>query len=215
MSPAALHSLSPEQLEEIRTVTVAHYHRAARDFWEGTKDHDVRQNVDALLRHVRASAPFDILDVGCGPGRDLMTFRDLGHRPVGLDACAAFVAMARANSDCEVWQQDLLALDLPDARFDGVFANAVLFHVPSQELPRVLEQLHRALKPDGALFCSNPRGPDSEHWNGDRYGCYLSLATWRDYATQAGFEELEHFYRPEGRPQAEQPWLASVWRKPA
>ena len=54
--------------------------------------------------------------------------------------------MARAYSGCEVWQQDFLKLDLPDNYFDGVFANAALFHVPSQELPRVLLELHASLK---------------------------------------------------------------------
>ena len=39
--------------------------------------------------------------------------------------------MARAHSGCEVWQQNFLALDLPAGRFDGVFANASLFHVPA------------------------------------------------------------------------------------
>ena len=33
-------------------------------------------------------------------------------------------------------------LDLPDRHFDGVFANAALFHVPGQELPRVLLELY-------------------------------------------------------------------------
>ena len=50
--------------------------------------------------------------------------------------------MARAYSGCAVWEQNLLALDLPPAQFDGVFANAVLFHVPSEELPHVLRALH-------------------------------------------------------------------------
>jgi len=62
--------------------------------------------------------------------------------------------MARAYSGCEVWHQDFLSLDLPDRRFDGIFANAALFHVPGQELPRVLRELHAALKPGGVLvYC--------------------------------------------------------------
>ena len=44
---------------------------------------------------------------------------------VGLDGCPEFVAMAQAVSGCEVWQQDMLAMTLPPASFDGVFANAV------------------------------------------------------------------------------------------
>src|SRR5215469_3907910 len=51
------------------------------------------------------------------------------------------VAMARSYSECEVLQQDFLAMKLPESRFDGIFANASLFHVPSQELPRVLAEL--------------------------------------------------------------------------
>ena len=121
--------------------------------------------------------------------------------------------MARAHASVEVWHQDLLALDLPPERFDGVFANAVLFHVPSQELPRVLDDLRATLRAGGILFCSNPRGPDVEQKNGLRYGCYLQLETWRRYATAAGFTEIEHYYRPPGRPRDQQPWLATVWRR--
>ena len=121
--------------------------------------------------------------------------------------------MARAHSACEVWQQDFLQLDLPDARFDGVFANASLFHVPRQELPRVLRQLHATLKPRGVLFSSNPRGNNEESINGERYRAYYDLAAWRSYLAAAGFVELEHYYRPAGLPREQQPWLASVWRR--
>jgi SAM-dependent methyltransferase len=68
--------------------------------------------------------------------------------------------MARAHSGCEVWHQDFLKLDLPEAHFDGVFANAALFHVPRQALPHVLLELHATLKPGGVLFSSNPRGSE-------------------------------------------------------
>jgi SAM-dependent methyltransferase len=209
-----LRQLDDVELRLVRSRTVGHYERNAGSFWEGTKDHDVSQNVEALLRHIDATPPCCILDLGCGPGRDLMTFRERGHEPVGLDATPSFVAMARERSGCEVLEQDMLALDLPPARFDGVFANAVLFHVPTQELPRVLGELRDALKPGGVLFASNPRGPDEEEWHGMRYGAYLTWETWRGYVTAAGFAELEHYYRPPGRPRHEQPWLASVWRKP-
>ena len=108
----------------------------------GTRDHDVSQNIAALLGHIEAKAPFTILDFGCGPGRDLKTLSGLGHMAIGLDGSASFAEMARADTGCDVWQQDFLNLDLPDRHFDGVFANAALFHVPSRELLRVLRQLH-------------------------------------------------------------------------
>ena len=199
-------------LESTSRRTIASYERSATAFRDGTWDHDVQQNIAALLRHVTGSPPFDILDFGCGPGRDLCAFRALGHVAVGLDGAPAFVHMARAASGCEVWQQDFVALDLPKARFDGVFANASLFHVPRAELPRVLGELHATLRPGGVLFASNPRGANQEGWQGERFGVWHDLAGWRRYCTAAGFVELEHYYRPLGRPLAEQPWLATVWR---
>jgi SAM-dependent methyltransferase len=137
----------------------------------------------------------------------------MGHVAVGLDGSERFAQMARADSGCEVLHQNFLELDLPAARFDGIFANAVLFHVPRQELPRVLRQLHATLKADGVLFSSNPRGQNQEGWKGERYGAYHDLETWRELLTQAGFTELEHYYRPAGLPREQQPWLASVWRR--
>jgi hypothetical protein len=112
-----------------------------------------------------------------------------------------------------VLHQNFLALSLPDARFHGIFANASLFHVPTQELPRVLRALYAALRKRGVLFCSNPRGQDTEGFSGDRYGAFHTIESWRTFVRAAGFTEIEHYYRPAGKPRHEQPWLASVWRR--
>lgn len=201
-----------QALAEISSLTLAHYARRAEAFRAGTRDHDVSQNIDALLRHLPGKAPLRILDFGCGPGRDLAVFKRLGHEAFGLEGVAEFVHMARTDSDCTVWQQDFLALDLPSAHFDGIFANASLFHIPTRILSRVLGELRSALKPDGALFASNPRGENQEGWFNGRYAVYHDLPAWRTWMTDAGFIELEHYYRPHGLPREQQPWLASVWR---
>jgi SAM-dependent methyltransferase len=205
--------LSPEDLRHIAARTLAHYDQHAQSYWEGTRDHDVSQNIAALLKHIPGPPPFDLLDLGCGPGRDLQTFRALGHHAVGLEGAPGAAALARAHSGCEVLEQSFLQLQLPSQRYDGVFANAVLFHVPSQVLPQVLRQLQACLRPGGVLFSSNPRGDGQEGWNGERYGAFHDWPAWRALVTAAGFDELDHFYRPPGLPIKQQPWLASVWRK--
>ncbi|MGB8337766.1 MAG: class I SAM-dependent methyltransferase [Burkholderiales bacterium] len=207
--------LTPDELERITAQTLQHYERSAQAFWEGTRDHDVSQNIAALLQYVEAQPPFEILDFGCGPGRDLKTFKQLGHHATGLEGVEQFAAMAREHSGCEVLQQNFLELHLPDHRYDAVFANAALFHIPSQELPRVLRELFATLKAGGVLFSSNPRGDGSEGWSGGRYGSFHDLQAWRKYLSAAGFVELAHYYRPAGLPLEQQPWLASAWRKPA
>ena len=205
--------LNPQELEKIANLTLEHYDQHAEKFWQGTRDHDVSQNIEALLQYIEGEPPFTILDLGCGPGRDLKVFSERGHIAVGLEGSARLAAMARAHSGCEVWQQDFLKLALPDSHFDGVFANAALFHVPGQELPRVLRELHTTLKPGGVLFSSNPHGHNEEGWHHGRYGAYYDLETWRRYMSVAGFAELTHYYRPPGVPREQQPWLAGVWRR--
>ena len=200
-----------KDLETAASLTLEHYDKRAENFWEGTRGHDVSQNIAALLQYIEGQPPFTILDLGCGPGRDLKAFAELGHIAIGLEGSARFTAMARQQG-YEVWEQNFLNLDLPENRFDGVFANASLFHVPSQELPRILLELRATLKPRGVLFSSNPRGHNEEGWSNGRYGVYHDLEAWRSFLTNAGFAELTHYYRPAGLPREQQPWLASVWR---
>ena len=224
-----MNRLSPEALREISERTRAHYQAHAEAFWHGTRDYDVTQNIDALLEALPTVSPvvapaaspapaaararLHILDFGCGPGRDLLAFMERGYEVVGLDGCAAFVEHARRLSGAEVWLQDFLDLTLPAQSFDGVFANASLFHVPSQELPRVLSELYACLKPGGVLFASNPRGNDQEGFSEERYGTYRDEPAWRALFTNAGFAPLRHYYRPSGLPRHQQPWLASLWQR--
>lgn len=204
-----------EPLEAIAARTLAHYESSAEGFWIATRDHDVTQNREALIDALPRGRPLRILDLGCGPGRDLVAFRALGHEPVGLDGCASFVEMARHHSGCEVLHQSFFELALDDTAYDGVYANASLFHVPQAQLPRVLGELFRALVRGGVLFCSNPRSfdVDTEGWSGDRYGCHLTIEGWTRVISGAGFVLERHFLRPSDRPPHQQPWLAMVWRK--
>jgi SAM-dependent methyltransferase len=201
--------LDSRDLNTIESVTIQHYDMNAPSFWEGTKDHDVSQNYNAFLDACRSDKPLDILDLGCGPGRDLRHFKSLGHRPVGLDGSEVFCQMARRYTGCTVLNQSFLKMDLPVEGFDGIFANASLFHVPSQELSRVLKELNRSLQREGVLFSSNPRGA-GEGWSGDRYGHYMEFENYCAFLEEAGFEILHHYYRPQGEPCHKQPWLAVV-----
>ena len=192
--------------------TIDHYAARPVDFWEGTRDHDVSQNIEALLRNVSVDKP-KVLDFGCGPGRDLKELNTRGCTSIGLDGCLEFCQMARAFSGSKVLHQNFVELNLPANEFDGVFANASLFHIHRSHLLDVLKNFHESLRTDGVVFCSNPRGPNIEQVNGLRYGNYMDAAGWTSFFNRAGFTLCEKYYRPPGAPRHEQPWLAMVWRK--
>ena len=196
-------------LEEIENLTIGHYEDNAESFRIGTKDHDVSQNIAAFLGAFPKCKQLDILDFGCGPGRDLNVFKQMGHRPTGLDGSKEFCKMTQKLSKFPILHQKFLHLELEDNSFDGVFANASLFHVPSLELSRVLKEIHSALRKGGILFSSNPRG-STEGWQGQRYGHYMEFEESEIYLKKNGFKILDHYYRPSGKPKELQPWLAIV-----
>ena len=205
---------SEEMLKKMMLSTIAHYSTRSLDFWEGTRDHDVSQNLDALCRNLPSlSEPCRILDFGCGPGRDLKQLTELGHIAVGLDGSKEFCEMAHAYSGCEVLHQNFIELDIPTQSFHGIFANASLFHIHKSRLLDVLKTFYQSLRKDGIVFCSNPRGPNIEQMNDLRYGNYMDVSGWSQMFAKAGFEPLEHYFRPPGFPREEQPWLAMVWKK--
>ena len=196
-------------LQEIEKFTIGHYENNAESFRFGTKDHDVSQNIEAFLGELPKEKKLDILDFGCGPGRDVNVFKEMGHRPTGLDGSKEFCKMTQQLSNCPILHQRFLHLELEDNSFDGIFANASLFHVPSLELPRVLRELHCALRKEGILFSSNPRG-NIEGWQEQRYGHYMEFEVSEIYLKQSGFKIIDHYYRPSGKPREHQPWLAIV-----
>jgi len=144
-------------MEPHEQITIAEYQLTAEDYRIGTWHHDVSQNRNALVAAMHKSKG-RILDLGCGPGRDLVVFQEMGYQVTGLDATLAFVEMAQQIAGCEVWQQSFLSLDLPNSTFDGIFANASLIHVPSAEMLGVLKDLHQALNKNGILLMSMVRG---------------------------------------------------------
>src|SRR5258708_35872545 len=92
--------LGPGDLAQISAATLESYAVRAEAFRDGTRDHDVQQNIDALLSHIEVPPPFQILDFGCGPGRALSAFTRLGHIASGLVGAAPFAALGRPDTSC-------------------------------------------------------------------------------------------------------------------
>jgi len=61
--------LKAQDPEDLSRRTLEHYDRHAEDFWEGTRDHDVSQNIEALLKYIESEPPLTMRDFDCGPGR--------------------------------------------------------------------------------------------------------------------------------------------------
>jgi ubiquinone/menaquinone biosynthesis C-methylase UbiE len=124
-----------------------------------------RRNLESLLEHSESYAPWasetlgradapglDLLDVGCGPGLELVRFASAGARVTGVDLVAAHVEQARRNLEAmslsgTVAIGDAERLNLEDRIFDRVISFNALQFTPSME--RALGEIHRVLRPGG------------------------------------------------------------------
>ena len=205
---------------ERSAATIADYEAVAGAYARANADHDVSQNVEALLSALRASdgeRRLAILDLGCGGGRDLAALARRNCDVWGVDGSPTMCAIAAAACpEATVRAVDFVAgLDLP-LQVDGVFANASLFHAPSARLPAVLRDLRRALKPGGVLFASvrHGDGGDVEGWARGRspttraWVARLSEGTWDDAFAAAGFELLRGYHRGDTTN-----YYCTVWRR--
>lgn len=191
--------------------SLPHYAAHADDYIAALLSHDTGDARERFLAALASGA--EILDLGCGPGRDLKAFVDAGYRAVGLEGCPALAEAARRHAGAELWERDLFAPALPPARFDGVWAQAVLFHVPTGALASVLSDIRDTLKPDGILYACDPTGADQEGWAEDRYLAFRRPQTLKKKARMAGFDLIGEWRRPPGLPRRQQTWLATLWRR--
>jgi ubiquinone/menaquinone biosynthesis C-methylase UbiE len=122
-----------------------------------------------------------ILDVGCGAGRDLAWLQAHGVAVVGVDLSAGMLAQARPHAPGRLFQVDMRDVPFTDGAFGGVWSSASLLHLPKQDAPRALAEMHRVLAPRGPLMLSIQEG-DGEVWE-----------TWPDGTVERFFAR----YRPE------------------
>jgi SAM-dependent methyltransferase len=160
------------------------YDAVAADYAELLRDELAASPVDravlALFAElVHASGGGAVADLGCGPGRITTHLAALGLDARGIDLSPGMVSVAR-------WEHPALrfdvgsmtALDLDDGALAGAVAWYSLIHTPTDELPEVLGELARVLRPGGLLLLAFQVGDEPVHLR-QAYGHDVSLVVHR------------------------------------
>lgn len=131
--------------------SVEYYDHHASQYINDTMAVDMRQIYQPFLAAIPVNS--EILDAGCGSGRDALAFEKLGYQVTAFDACDSLAAHAgkMLGRAVAVKRFDQVS---EIARYHGIWACASLLHVPSTELPAIFERLWRALTPGGVFYCS-------------------------------------------------------------
>jgi len=202
--------LDPDALWEVTSSTLEHYDRQGAEYLLEVAGRELVDPTAPLRGRLALGA--QVLDLGCGPGRELVALADAGFQPTGLDGAESLVKLAR-DTGHPVLLQDFLDLRLPEAAFDGVLAVGSLYHVPTQELVRVLRQVLGATKPGGWVAAYNPWGTDSEGFLGARWVHALKPSTWRGAFERAGWVVEPPQFLPDVGPAEDRPWLLTLARR--
>jgi ubiquinone/menaquinone biosynthesis C-methylase UbiE len=139
----------------------------------------------------------NILDVGCGPGRDMTWFESHNINVTGVDFTQAMLEIARTKVRGSLVQADMRNLPFEAGSSDGIWCNASLLHLPKTDSPTALLEFKRVLKPAGILFLAVQEGEgenlETREWYGEnrRFFARYSLPEMTELLEAAGFQILE------------------------
>ena len=131
----------------IRQHTMGTYDRIASDFarLHATMPQTLIDDGRRFLALVGPEA--QILDVGCGAGRDMAWLEAQGAHVTGLDLSRGMLAQARLQVRGTLVAADMCHLPFPDGAFAGVWCMAASPHLPKKEAPRARREMRRAALP--------------------------------------------------------------------
>jgi SAM-dependent methyltransferase len=180
--------------------------------------------LDAFVARVRDEG--EVLDAGCGAGRMARHLADRGCTVRGVDLSPRMIAAGRrAHPDLDLTVASLADLPFEGGRFAGVMAWYSTIHTPDEELPGVLAELVRVLRPGGHLLVAFQAGEGvvdlAESYG--RHGHDVVLERYRrtartmaDLLVRAGCREVVRMVRaPEGKEAEDQAVLLLTRSTPA
>jgi SAM-dependent methyltransferase len=197
--------------------TLDYYDHNAAVFDERTRGNDIRPRmqpfIDLLPR--AASRAARILDVGCGPGREVQSFRKLGFDAMGIDGSQAMIDLARTITPDARFERIAFHEIAFDNEFDGIWASASLLHVPADQIDDVMNRLARALRMGGVLYMSVKQGDGARiHEDGRFFNDYSDVSLRELFARHPRFDLISIETSPPGETQSDRKsWLHALARK--
>ncbi len=105
----------------------------------------------------------NLVDIGCGTGRDMAWFESQGVAVTGIDLSMGMLTYAGENVRGNLASMNMRYLGFRDAYFEGAWCCASLLHLPKTEAGFALREIHRVLRSGGWLILFVQEG-NGEGW---------------------------------------------------
>lgn len=150
---------------------------------------------DKVLETFRLNDVRSVLEIGAGPGRDSLFFQERGFDITAVDLSEEMVRLC-TQKGLYARVMDFYHLDFADRCFDAVYAMNCLLHVPKAQLPVVLAEIKRILKPNAIFYLGLYGGISTDGiWMQDAYEPKRYFAMYPDLEIQ---EIIKPYFKIEG-----------------
>lgn len=193
------------------TQTLQYYSQNASSYAADTSKRSMAAAIDWFSSFLQSDA--NVIDIGCGGGRDLRAFRRQGFNAVGLDVSAELAAIAAEFSGCPVVIADMRAMPFASGCFDAVWAAASLLHIDHEDIPAALAEIRRVLKP-GAYFFSSVKQGDGQRREADgRLFSYFRRDEWSEFQARVGLSVFDHSTDDNDAESPDRSWVSTIARR--
>jgi SAM-dependent methyltransferase len=133
------------------------YDKTARQYAASHPDSkNVENHLRRFIRHLDGNR---VLDVGCGPSREVEFFREHGIKCVGIDLNKHMIKLVRERSnDWPLVRMDMLDLGFLPMSFDGIWVCGSFYHIPKLRAVGVLLALKELLREKGLIYLALKQG---------------------------------------------------------
>lgn len=151
--------------------TLNFYSNNSENYFKATKGVNLTHLYSDFLNNVRKGG--QVLDLGCGSGRDSLYFKNLAYKVTAVDGCKELCDLASKYLGFEVINENFENLSLQEESFNGIWACASLLHVKRCDIKNVLNNLVKGLKENGVFYMSFKYGNKEFVDEKERYfNCY-------------------------------------------
>ena len=191
--------------------TISYYNNHAADFVNNTATVDIKVIQDRFLKYIPEQE--NILDFGCGSGRDSKYFLEKGYKVTATDGSKELCALASNIAGIEVKCMLFSELDEIEV-YNGIWACSSILHLTKTELKDVFFKMYRALKDEGYIYTSFKYG-NFEGWRGDRYFTDFTENEFKKFLEEIpGIEIQEMWITADVRPdRGAEKWLNMILKK--
>ena len=168
--------------------SIDYYERYAGVYYEHTVDLNMKEILDKFLERMPENA--EVLDLGCGSGRDSIAMEEAGCYVTLLDGAEEMCRLAEIHTGKEVLHMTFEEMDFKQV-FDGIWACASLLHVAGNKMDFIMAKVIRALKPGGVLYASFQKGAGEEIRGGRLFRDYTEETLRDTLERQTGVRILE------------------------